>query len=225
MEVLIVRHGQSWTNLVTSRPASQGSPGLTRLGFDQARECARFLGEDVEANGAFSTLYCSPRLRALETATVIAGTLGLTPMVAKELRSLDHGPGNPWNPGNNASGTIPPLAPRTPALVGAETWESYLGRAGRFLTGLPARHPGSRVLIVGHAETQTAAISAFLRLKVDSGSWWRAQVEHGGICRWAHEHQQVRGADRDGCWILAGHNETRHLDSCLSPTPRVEVTE
>lgn len=210
-EVVIVRHGESWTNLVGARSASESSLGLTRRGVEQAQKVAQLLAGDAENQGGFGVLYCSPRRRCLETATPIAEALRLKAVVVPELRSLDHGAGNPWDPAGNGVATLPPLAPRAAVLPGAETWEGYLRRAGRFLAELPRTRPGERILIIGHAETQSAAVTEFLRLPMNAGAWWRAQVDHSGLSRWAHDFQDLPGADSGGCWALVSHNDTGHL--------------
>jgi probable phosphoglycerate mutase len=210
-ELVIVRSGESWPNLVNPRSASASTVGLTAQGTVQAQRIAQSLALEAKTHGEFAALYLSPRRRALETAAPIGRTLGLDGVVAQELRSLDHGPGDPWDPRRNTLATLPPLAPRAAVLAGCESWEAYLRRTGRCLADLAERHRGSRVVIVGHAGTQTGAMTGFLRLPVTAGTWCRAQVDHGGICRWSHEHPQLRGADRDGCWTLLAHNETAHL--------------
>ena len=208
--VVIVRHGQSWTNPAARGP-SASSLGLTGFGVGQARQTAEHLASDAHEHGRFDAIYISPRRSCLETAEPFATALGIKPVVAQELRSLDHGPGDPWDPSRNAVGTLPPLAASAAALAGAETWEAYQRRTGQFLAGLPQAHPVGRVLIIGHAGTQCAAMTQFLRLPLASGRWWHAQLDHGGICRWTHEYQDLPGADRSGSWVLVGHNQTAHL--------------
>lgn len=210
-ELVIVRSGESWPNKVNPRTASESNLGLTGRGALQAQRIAHLLAVEAKAVGEFAALYSSPRRRALETAAPIAHALGLDPVVAQELRSLDHGPGDPWDPRRNSLATLPPLVPRAAVLAGAESWEAYLRRTGRCLADLADRHRGGRVVIVGHAGTQAAAMTGFLRLPVTAGSWFRAHLDPGGICRWSHEYPQLRGADREGCWTLLAHNETGHL--------------
>lgn len=215
-ELVIVRHGESWTSHVEARGASEANRGITARGLAQAKLTAEHLTAEAKETGGFDAAYVSPRRRCLETAAPIAEALGIKPVVAQELRSLDHERGRPFDPDSTDIGTIPPLMPRTPVLTGAETWESYLQRAGAFLEGLARRHPARRILVVAHAETQTAAVTRFLRLQPDAGSWWRAHVDHAGICRWFHEFQLLPGADKAGCWVLNAHNDTSHLKG-MSP--------
>lgn len=77
--LLLIRHGQSANN---AQPEHLRicDPGLTMVGVNQAAATARFL-ESV----AITHLYCSPFLRALETARPIAESKQLTVYVHPEI--------------------------------------------------------------------------------------------------------------------------------------------
>lgn len=82
--ILLVRHGQSEWNL-TGRWQGQADPPLTDLGRAQARAAAQVLGT-VDA------VWTSDLQRAVETATIIAGELGVGPVVVDpDLRERDAG--------------------------------------------------------------------------------------------------------------------------------------
>jgi broad specificity phosphatase PhoE len=77
MDVYFVRHGESEHNAGFS--TSTDSP-LTPLGREQARSTGkRLAGLGLEA------LYCSPQLRALETAEILRAYLDLQPQVCLQL--------------------------------------------------------------------------------------------------------------------------------------------
>src|SRR5687767_11323336 len=82
--VLLVRHGQSEWN-ATGRWQGQADPPLTDLGRRQARSAAAALGT-VDA------VFASDLQRASETALIIAGELGVGPVVVDpDLRERDAG--------------------------------------------------------------------------------------------------------------------------------------
>jgi broad specificity phosphatase PhoE len=82
--ILLVRHGQSEWNL-SGRWQGQADPPLTDLGRSQARAAARSLGT-VDA------IWSSDLQRAAETATILAGELGVGPVVVDpDLRERDAG--------------------------------------------------------------------------------------------------------------------------------------
>ena len=73
MELYLIRHGQSTSNRGDVRVAD---PPLTDLGREQALRAGAALSEiDI------ARLYCSPMLRALQTATIIGEFLDLAPHV------------------------------------------------------------------------------------------------------------------------------------------------
>jgi len=77
VELYIVRHGQSEGNAGTS---DGPDPALTELGRKQALLAGeRLLKEEIEI------MYCSPTLRALQTAQIIGNILGLRPNVWADL--------------------------------------------------------------------------------------------------------------------------------------------
>src|SRR5690606_34165227 len=82
--VLLVRHGQSEWNAI-GRWQGQADPPLSDLGRLQAREASRALGT-VDA------VWASDLQRAVETAAIIAGELGVGPVVVDpDLRERDAG--------------------------------------------------------------------------------------------------------------------------------------
>lgn len=119
--VLLVRHGQSVWN-ATGRWQGQADPPLTDLGRWQARAAARSLGT-VDA------VFASDLQRATETAVIIAGEIGVGPVVLDEgLRERDAGewsgltrveieeqwPGYLETPADEHTGFGPSSAPRRP---------------------------------------------------------------------------------------------------------------
>ena len=82
MEFYLVRHGQSVNN--ASPDALVPDPALTQLGRRQAG-CA---GKALQEKG-IRRLYCSPMLRALQTAEIIGRMLSLPPHVYVGLHEWD----------------------------------------------------------------------------------------------------------------------------------------
>ena len=74
MELYLIRHGQSTNNQGEFPRAAD--PPLTNLGLEQAHQ----VGESLKDEG-LTQLYCSPMLRALQTAQIISDILDLVPHV------------------------------------------------------------------------------------------------------------------------------------------------
>jgi len=84
-EVLLVRHGETDDN---AADRFQGRID-TRLN-DRGREQSLALAESLAGEG-LQALYCSPLLRARETAEIIGARLGLAPMLDARFMEADSG--------------------------------------------------------------------------------------------------------------------------------------
>ena len=82
--LLVVRHGQSEWNAI-GRWQGRADPPLTDEGRRQAAEAAKVLG-------TFDAVVASPLVRAVETASVLAGHLGIGPvLIDSDLMERDAG--------------------------------------------------------------------------------------------------------------------------------------
>ena len=140
--MLIVRHGQSEWN-AEGRWQGQADPPLSDLGRRQARHAADRLG-------AVDVIVASPLVRALHTATTIAETLGVGPVVVEpDLQERDAGGFSGLTraeieerfPGYLASGRRPP---------GYEPDEALLARTLAALDRIEDTYRGAEILIVSH---------------------------------------------------------------------------
>jgi probable phosphoglycerate mutase len=171
--VLLARHGQSEWNAL-GRWQGQADPPLSDLGRLQAREAARSIGS-VDA------VWASDLQRAVETATIIAGEIGVGPVVVDvDLRERDAG---------EFSGlTRAEIEERFPGYLAAErrppSWEPddvLLARALGALRRIAAALPGGDVLVVTHGGlvyTLEAHLGAgFERLANTEGRWLEVDGE------------------------------------------------
>ena len=141
--VLLLRHGQSEWNAV-GRWQGHADPPLTALGRAQAVAASRSIG-------AVDAVVASDLLRANETAEIVAGQLGVGPvLVDVRLRERDAGE---WTgltraeiddrfPGYLAVGRRPP---------GWEDAETLAGRVLGALRDAQQAFPGGDVLAVTHS--------------------------------------------------------------------------
>ena len=130
---------------------------------------------------------------------------------SRDSAARDHGEadGRRGTRSRPAFGGPPQSDPDRPYAAGSETWNQYLTRAGGALRGLIERHQGQRILIAGHGETTDAAATLLLRLPPGSCTCVGFQTDHAAITRW---HMQRNRLGQE-LWILAAHNDTRHLAS------------
>lgn len=140
--MLVVRHGQSEWNAL-GRWQGQEDPPLSDLGRAQATMAATLLG-------SIDVVVSSDLQRATETAAIIAGTLGVGPvLVEPDLRERHAGE---WQgltraeieerwPGWLAERRRPP---------GFEETRPFTDRVLRALDEIEALYPGAEVLVVSH---------------------------------------------------------------------------
>jgi 2,3-bisphosphoglycerate-dependent phosphoglycerate mutase len=216
-EVVLVRHGEAHCD-VDAVMASQSCRGLTDTGHHQAAQIAqRLYAEERDQGRAVVALFSSTVRRALDTAQPIAELLGTGIVLRADLRVPDpghHADGHPWDEVRRRW-RHDPDRPSRPLIDGGESWRTYLNRAHTSLAGIFGNHPGGRVVIVGHSETVTAALT--LLAGVTTLQALKVDLHHTGITRLvaAPEHPRVAlGFQR---WGLTAHNDINHLTSPPAP--------
>lgn len=177
--VLLVRHGQSEWNAV-GRWQGQADPPLSDVGRRQARSAARSLG-------ALDAVFASDLQRATETAAIIAGDLGVGPVVVDpDLRERDAGE---W------SGL-------TRADID-ERYPGYLDSAPGFGPGQARRPPGWEA----DDSVRDRAVRALRRIAAEVGGGDVLAVTHGGLIyviehHLGHEGPIARLANGAGRWVV-----------------------
>lgn len=145
VRILLARHGE--TEYETPPFNAEGG-SLTALGREQARGLGeRLTGERVAA------VVCSDLSRAVQTAEIAAGVLGLPVKVRRGLYEYPAGDyvGKPW-----VSGTLEPMVTAwlagdlSAGLPGGETGHQVVERVLTVLDDLADAYRGETVLVVSH---------------------------------------------------------------------------
>lgn len=205
MELYLIRHGQS-TNNRGNLPRNPDPP-LTHLGEVQAG----YAGESLKGKG-ITTLYCSPMLRALQTAKIIGDILSLPPHIFTGLHEWD----GVWEdrgeegiiqlPGMNRV-QMRELCPNVvlPDDVTDEGWWFHEWEDGRppqklryenarlFLAHLKDNHldTDDRVLAVWHGGSGSVHISTFLNVP-DGVGYEPFSQNNAGISQMTITHEHIR---------------------------------
>jgi probable phosphoglycerate mutase len=148
-EIWLIRHGQTDWNQ-EGRYQGQTDIPLNNNGIQQAQELALKL-EGLH----FASIYSSDLQRALTTAQIIAGRLGLPLMIDPRLREIHQGQ---WEgmlfsevarrfPREIALRHIDPLSARPP---GGESVQEVAQRVAAAANDIAQKHPGQRVIIASH---------------------------------------------------------------------------
>ena len=155
LEIFVARHGQSEDNIAGVIGGHRDAP-LTDLGRQQAGQLAQGV---IDAGLSFDAVYCSPLLRAKETAEIVCRIAGQPePKVVAQLIERDIGilEGLPYA---EAIAKCDPAEVLETDVVtyalsaeGAETFPDLIMRANEVLTDVRAWHKDGRVLLVCHGD-------------------------------------------------------------------------
>ncbi len=159
--IFLVRHGA--TELSSEdRFAGAINPQLSEEGIFQAKRLAERL-----ANDPITAVYCSPLVRTVQTATILASPHHLDLIQRDELREIDHGH---WEglrradveaqfPEEYAAWEEDPF---TFAPQGGETGVSVIARALPVVREIVSLHREENILVVSHKATIRLIISSLL---------------------------------------------------------------
>ena len=147
MAVQIVFETHSTTEDNEAGIATGWLPGrLSALGRQQAIE----LGERRRGDG-LDAVFSSDLARAVETVDLAFADSDIPVLLDWRLRECDYGQLNGLPRDEVHADRLARLATPFP---GGESWEEAIARVGRFLSDLPLRWDGARVLVVGHIATR-----------------------------------------------------------------------
>lgn len=164
----LLRHAATEANLARP-PRLQGrrhNPPLARLGVRQAEATRDFL-----AVRSIDHCYCSPLLRAVQTATIVAAPHGLSPLPLEELTECDVGrwEGLDWHSIRYLDAETYQLYRSNPAVhgyPGGETFGEVYLRASRILEELLEMHAGKSILVVSHHVVNRTYLAGLLGLPI-----------------------------------------------------------
>jgi broad specificity phosphatase PhoE len=162
----LLRHGATEANL--ARPARlQGrrhDPPLARLGVRQAEATRDFL-----AVRPIDHCYCSPLLRSVQTAAIVAAPHGLSPRPLDSLTECDVGrwEGLDWQAIRYLDADAYQRFMANPAehgYPGGESFSDVYRRASVALEELLAQHTGQAMLVVAHHVVNRTYLAGLLGL-------------------------------------------------------------
>lgn len=170
MRLLLVRHGQTHSNVSGALDTEMPGADLTDLGRAQAAAAGTVLGErPIEA------IYCSTLVRTTQTAAPLAERLGLTPIVIEGLREIRAGDLEMRTDEESAHAYRHTVATwlfedLTARMAGGETGEEFLARFDAAVARI--REDGHQLaLIVSHGAAIRTWVGA--RAGGDDAETWR----------------------------------------------------
>lgn len=139
-ELYLVRHGETDWNQQHRIQGLTDIP-LNDTGRDQARATGRLL-----ARRRWDGVYASPLSRAFETASIIAGEVGLgEPLPVDALVERNYGDAEGLD-----FGAVERLYPDRASVPGQESREDVIARVMPALRDLAMAHPGESLVVVSH---------------------------------------------------------------------------
>jgi probable phosphoglycerate mutase len=170
MRLVFSRHGESEANVQHVYWNQPGRFPLTPKGRQQAEALAETLAE-THVSTRFAGIYCSPVLRALETAQIVGRRFHLTPQVADGLREYHVG----ILEGQTYSKETEDLYWQAKmqwvregnyeaAIEGGESYHDIAARFMPMIAGLEARYRDTRasLLLISHGGTLGAMLPLLL---------------------------------------------------------------
>ena len=165
----LIRHGATEANLARP-PRLQGrrhNPPLAALGVRQAEATRDFL-----AIRPIDHCYCSPLLRAVQTASIVAAPHGVSPQPVESLTECDVGrwEGLDWQSIRNLDPEVYERFMANPGQFGYPEGESFgdvFRRVSTALEELLTSHAGEAILVVAHHVVNRTYLAGLLGLTPD----------------------------------------------------------
>ena len=176
--MFIARHGETVWH-AKHRYAGVSDIPLTERGLEQANVLATWAG-----GANLDAVYSSPLTRATTTAGPVAIRAGLELAIDTRLIEVDWGQGEGLTRDEMAIAF--PAAyeafvanPASSPLPDGESGQAAIERALPALDEIVARHPGGRVLVVGHSTLTRLIIATVTGMDLDR---YRSTMPHVGNC-------------------------------------------
>ncbi|MCC7370751.1 MAG: histidine phosphatase family protein [Chloroflexi bacterium] len=206
--LILVRHGASHHKEDGIVGGPRGCRGLTEAGRDQAARLARRLLGELQHGP--SVIYCSVLPRAIETAEILGEVLVPVRIIQDCGLCTWHTPpdadGRPWTEYRREH-SLPGGGVFRPFERGNESWSEMVGRTGRALEQIAARHWRETVVVVAHAETIPSSLIVFGGLPLAIG--FDLSIAPTSITEWATEGNPA--AWPRPRWTLMRLNDRGHL--------------
>jgi broad specificity phosphatase PhoE len=200
----LLRHGATEANLARP-PRLQGrrhDPPLARLGVRQAEATRDFL-----AIRPIDHCYCSPLLRAVQTAAIVAAPHGLAPQPLDAFTECDVGrwEGLDWQSIRYLDADQYWRFTTNPAEHGYPGGESFADvhrRVAPALDDLLRAHEGEALLVVGHHVVNRTYLAGLLGLTPDQAR--QVTLDNCGISVVVREDEQTTVSTLNAAFHLQG---------------------
>ena len=207
--VYLIRHGETANNKQDCYNGCRSDQPLSERGVLQAQHLAAALAEVP-----FEAIYCSPLIRAVQTAEILRGTRPMTLTVNECIREMDMGDfdGVSYEEVRRRRPDISANWNKNPDAVKMPGGESFAEALARSLPAVLAIIRASRdktVAVVAHGTLLRLLMAALLGLPLSR------KAEMDNLCNTGYYRISVTD---DGQVTLEASNECAHLPRELLPT-------
>ena len=219
MNLIMIRHGQSYVNL-KEWEGGNTDEGLTPLGQQQAAALASWLPNKV---AEIDAIYCSTMQRAKETAAPLAAAYKIDLICDDRLREvgnnrLDHiaWPSDDLPEYSDFWGSERPFSSITPDREMGESLMHFRVRVGSFIEELIDKHREQTIVAVCHGGVIEVAHDHVFNV----GAWRRCEVwtHNTGITRFELVEHPLRET-----WRLHYHSRIEHLADIKSKVKKEQL--
>jgi probable phosphoglycerate mutase len=149
--LFLLRHGENRANLTKEFSYKKVDYPLNKKGVLQAQQTAEFLNQKQ-----IDVIITSPLKRAVQTASIVGESLGLTPVVMENFREINVGALEEMPPSEENWGVFKKTVmawangDKDTAFPGGENFHQLWHRFQTGLKDIIHQHPEKRILVVGH---------------------------------------------------------------------------
>lgn len=206
--VVLIRHGEAQSAVEQRVGGHSGCNGLSDLGRRQAEALRDRLARSGELRDV-TALYSSVLPRAVETARIIAPSLGDPDLVQDcelcELHPGDEVDGMRWDDVRQQFDLR--YSTWHPWVAGAESWAEFVARVGRALTRLASEHAGGSIAVACHGGIVDSSFSVLGHAPLFRG--FELLTMNTSITEWVCEGDP--GSWPPPRWRLIRYNDAAHL--------------
>lgn len=205
--IYLIRHAQQFSvHNDQGLLLADHEDGLTEKGHAQARRVAERVANDIQPD----VLYCSPLLRARQTARHVSDATGLPLNIDPNLAELRLNCPPDVSAAAEFDGWVRARRyPYTPAFPGGEALADLQRRAAQAFDQITQTHWGKAIVVVTHGGLIEMVFYYLLGIPIEHNLVSFVHCDHTSLFHW--RWLEFKDIHLSG-WDLMTTNDTRHLD-------------
>ncbi len=206
--VYLIRHAQQFSaHNDLGLLLADNEDGLTEKGHAQARRLAERVANDIQPH----VLYCSPLLRARQTARHVSETTGLPLNIDSNLAELRLNCPDDVTSAVEFDGWVRARRyPYTPAFPGGEALADLQRRGAQAFDQITQTHWGKSIVVITHGGLIEMVFYHLLGIPIERNLVSFVHCDHTGLFHW--HWLEIKDLNLSG-WDLMSANDTHHLDT------------